>query len=340
VAVNRRWLLAARPSDPLAESNFRLVEEPLPEPAPGEALVRNLCLSYDPTQVFAYMADGETAAIPVGKVIACLGAARVVRSRTPEYGPGDLVYGHFGWEDYSITDAKGELPAYLPPARMAPGTSPEVAVAALGISGMAAYFGMLEIGAPKAGETVVVSGAAGGVGCLAGQIARIRGARVVGIAGGPEKCRRLVDELRFDAAIDRRGGALTEPLTTHCPEGIDVLFDNSGGAILQETLDRLRPRGRIVLCGLTSQYLADEAAPAISRYVNLILQNGRMEGFMARDFADRYPAARQQMAQWIRDRKLLPAFDAVDGLENAPKALRRIFDGDNFGKQVLTIAEG
>ncbi len=256
--TNRQWLLAKRPEglpeDPVGDHNFRWAESPLPVPSEGQVLVRNLWLSFDPTQLLAMSAydeaNTESPGIPIGGVMHGLAVAQVVESRLPGFRTGDLVHGFFGWEDYTVTDGRG----FLEMAKVAPGIAPHLAAGTFGVTGMAAYFGVMEIGRPRPGETFVVSAAAGGVGSIASQIAKIQGARVIGIAGGREKCLWLVNELGLDGAIDHRSEDVGARLSALCPDGIDIYFDNSGGAVLDEALARLRPHGRVVLCGATAHY--------------------------------------------------------------------------------------
>ena len=335
---NRRWVLARKPKDPLDETNFRWADGPVPSPRAGQMVVRNLWLSYDPTLILFLGTGDAPISVPVGGVVRSWGVAEVTASRLRGFRPGDLVWGRFGWEDYSVADGKAfpNLPA---PQRIDPSVDPRTAAGTFGWTGMAAYFGMMEIGRPRRGETCVVSGAAGGVGSIAGQIARIHGMRVIGIAGGPKKGKWLVRELGFDAAIDYRSEDVGARLSALCPDGIDLYFDNVGGPILDLVLTRLRPHGRIVLCGITSLYLEDALPPGPANLTSLILQNGRMEGFMAMDYAPEYPRARRDLGRWIRSGRLTSAEDVVEGLEHAPTTLRRLFSGGNFGKQLLHVAD-
>jgi NADPH-dependent curcumin reductase len=335
---NRRWMLARKPKDPLDARNFRWTEEPAPQPRAGQMVVRNLWLSYDPTLILFLGTGDAPVSVPVGGVVRSWGVGEVVASRLTGFRPGDLVWGRFGWEDYSVDDGKA-YPGLPAPQRLEQAVDPRIAAGTFGWTGMAAYFGMMSIGRPRRGETCVVSGAAGGVGSIAGQIARIHGMRVIGIAGGKEKGRRLVRELGFHATIDYKSEDVGARLSKLCPDGIDLYFDNVGGPILDLVLTRLRPHGRIVLCGITSLYLEDEFPPGPAHLTSLILQNGRMEGFMAMDYAAQYPAARRDLQRWIRSGALTSAEDVVEGLEQAPETLRRLFSGGNFGKQMLHIAD-
>ncbi len=314
-----------------------MVESATPSPKPGQMLVRNLWLSIDPSQVFFMTDRPRDGGIPLGGVMQAIAVAEVVESRLPGYRPGDLVHGLLGWEDFTLTD--GEATTNVQLEKVPRGTPPNLALGALGFTGMAAYFGVIDIGKPKKGETFVVSAAAGGVGSVAGQIARILGLRVVGIAGGKKKCDWLVGEAGFDGAIDYLAEDVGLRLSALCPEGIDIFFDNVGGPVLDEALVRLRMHGRIVLCGTTSRYLRTPRPPGPARYGALINIRGRMEGFFASDYADRFPGARETLAGWIRSGQLKPREDVLIGLENAPKALARLFTGANLGKQMLKIAD-
>jgi len=333
--VNRQWQLQSSVDMRLSEEHFRWAESPVPSPGNGQVVVRNLWLSLDPTQLLQMLSVGEAPATPIGSVPTANALAQVVESRLPGYAPGDLVEGFFGWEDYTVTDGTG----FLPMAKVPSGTPPHLALGVYGITGMVAYFGVLEVGRPRRGETFVVSGAAGGVGYVAGQIAKIRGLRVIGIAGGRSKCTWLTRDLGFDAAIDRHSEDVGARLTELCPDGIDIFFDNSGGPVLDLALSRLRQRGRVVLCGATAMYGAPNSSPGPSNYLSLVMVNGRMEGILARDYADRYAEARAALEGWIRSGQLITKEDVVVGLENAPRALARLFSGENVGKQLLKIAD-
>jgi NADPH-dependent curcumin reductase len=333
--TNRQWLVASAVDGQVREANFTWAESPLPSVRPGTALVRNLWFSFDPTQVLSMGAKSEAEGVPVGHVMHTLGVSEVVESQLPPFGPGDLVHGHTGWEDYSVIDGHG----YFETTKVPPGVSPDLAAGTLGVTGMVAYFGMTEVGRPKAGETCVVSAAAGGVGSIAVQIARILGARTIGIAGGAAKCDWLRNEAGVTAAIDHRTEDVAARLDALCPAGIDVFFDNVGGLMLDAALERLRTHGRIVLCGITSWYLENQRPPGPTQYPNLIMKNGRMEGLLGKDYQDRFGEAVPVMLGWIREGKLHPKEDVAVGLENAPRTLIRMFEGVNVGKQLLKVAD-
>lgn len=332
--VNRRWLLAERPRGMIEVDCFRWVEEPIPSIADGEILVRVLYLSCDPTQRGWLARDTYLPAIAIGEVVRSAGVGRVVASKSPRYAVGDLVNGLTGWQDYAVLRGEG----MFPPAKLPVGVPLPLAMSVLGVTGLTAYFGLLEIGKPAAGETVVVSGAAGATGSVVGQIARIRGCRAIGIAGGAEKCRWLVDEAHFDAVVDYKSEDVAARLRDLCEKGIDVFFDNVGGAQLDIALARLALRGRIVLCGAIAQYNEAEPPPGPKNYANLIIKRGRMEGFLVSDHMARAPQAVAELAKWVAEGKIASRVDIQEGLENAPLALRRLFTGDNRGKQLVRIA--
>jgi NADPH-dependent curcumin reductase CurA len=274
-------------------------------------------------------------AVRIGDVMRSGAAGRVVESRDPAFAPGDLVVGMLGWQDYALVKSAPQGSLNKLPA----GVPVELAMSALGATGMTAYFGVLDVAKPKAGETFVVSGAAGATGSVAGQIARIQGCRVVGIAGGPEKCDWLLKEAKFDAAIDYKREKVGARLRDLCPKGIDVYFDNVGGEQLEDALANLAMHGRIVLCGAIAAYNDAEPRPGPKNYTNLIIKRGRMEGFLVLDYWPRALEAVMQLWTWVREGKIVDRVDVQHGLENAPKTLRRLFEGKNLGKQLLKIAD-
>ena len=334
-AKNHRWLLARRPQGELSPEDFRWVEEPLPAITEGELLVKNLYLSCDPTQRGWIAGDTYLPAVKIGDPVRSFAVAQVVDSKNPKWKQGDLVQGLFGWQEYAVAAPGTESN----PGNLPRGVPIETAMSALGLTGITAYFGLLEIGRPQPGETVVVSGAAGATGSAVGQIAKLKGCRAIGIAGGPEKCRYLVTELGFDAAIDYKTENVGKRLKELCPKGIDVFFDNVGGELLDAALARLALRGRVVLCGAIARY-NDQAPSAGPTYLgNLIIQRGRMEGFIVLDFMPRAGEAIGALAGWMKDGRLKDRIDVQHGLENAPKTLLRLFKGENQGKQLLKVAE-
>jgi hypothetical protein len=272
-------------------------------------------------------------ALELGDVMRGIGLGVVEESRHPAMRPGQLVQGMTGWQSYVVTDGRG-FSAFDP----MPGVPCSAYLGLFGHIGATAYFGFLDVGRPQSGETVVVSAAAGAVGSLVGQIAKIVGCRVVGIAGGPEKCRWIVDELGFDAAIDYKREPVLPRLRVLCKPGIDVGFENVGGDILDAVLANLNLRGRIVLCGLISQY-NDALPPPGPRFLgNLLVKRGRMEGFIITDFAARFPEAMAKLAEWAMSGRLKYRVDVVDGLERAPEAVNKLFDGTNTGKLIVKVS--
>ncbi len=307
---------------------------PVPEPGPGEALVAVRYLSIDPT-IRGWMNDapGYLPPIGLGDVIRSVGAGEVIASSSDRYRVGDIVAGLTGWQDFVLADEGAHTMQVLPA-----GTPPPLALGVLGGTGMTAYFGMLEVGGLRAGDTVVVSGAAGAVGSVAGQIARLSGAgRVVGIAGTTEKCAWLVDELGFDAAIDYRRDDVAARLRETCPDGIDLYFDNVGGEILDACLGRLALRGRVVLCGAISRYNDAGPGPGPANYINLLVRRGRMEGFIILDWFHRFAEAQPVLAAWIAEGRLKHSEHIVEGLDRAPEALNMLFTGANTGKLLVAV---
>jgi NADPH-dependent curcumin reductase len=336
VATSHRVIkMASHPDGALEDDDFDLVDERVPEPADGEALVRTLYLSLDPAiRVWMNGVDTYVPGIQVGDVMRAGGLGEVVQSRNAAYTEGDLVFGMMQWSEYCIARADPDGMMTLP--RQEPITA---FLSVLGVTGLTAYFGMFDVAQPKEGETVVVSGAAGAVGSVAGQIGKIIGCRVVGIAGGPEKCAWITDELGFDAWIDYKSEDVAPRLRETCPDGIDVFFDNVGGEILDAVLGQINLHARIALCGAISQYDTAELSPGPRNFINLIPQRGRVEGFILLDYRDRFVDAILQLGQWVQEGRIRYAEDIVDGLENAPAAFRRLFTGENTGKLIVKVAE-
>ncbi len=333
--INRQWVLKRRPRGELSAEDFSWVTAPIPEPGEGEFLVRNLCLSCDPTQRGWAAGDTYFKAVRIGDVMRSFAVSEVVASRDPRYQRGQLLQGLFGWQDYALSTQAFEFPILPVPD----GVSIETALSILGNTGITAYFGVLEVGAAKSGETLVVSGAAGATGSAAGQIGKIIGCRVIGIAGGTDKCRYLVEELGFDAAIDYKSENIMTRLRQLCPKGIDVYYDNVGGRILDAALANLAMRGRIVICGAISAYNEVAAPPGPQNYLKLLIMRGRMEGFVVVDFMPRADEALRAIGGWLREGRIKDKVDVQHGLENAPAAVARLFAGQNVGKQLLKIAE-
>jgi NADPH-dependent curcumin reductase len=329
---NRRLVLAQRPTANVDEHTVRLEEDEIPEPGEGQVLVRNRFLSIDPT-IRTWMDDvpGYLPPIALGEVVRGAAVAEVVKSNSDRYPQGSLVFGLTGWQDYALGDDGLQA---LPP-----GVDPTAALSVFGVTGMTAYFGLLDVGRIKEGDTVVVSGAAGATGSTVGQIARLMGAaRVVGIAGSPEKCAWLVDEFGYDAAINYKTDDVSARLRDACPDGIDLYWDNVGGEILDICLAQLALRGRVVLCGAIATYNDRTATKGPANYRVLIIRRGRMEGFIILDYAQRFPEAQAEMARWLSEGKLRYKVHMVEGLEHAPEALNLLFTGGNTGKVIVRVA--
>ena len=334
--VNHQWLLDSRPQGMVKVSDFRWVEAPVPKPGDGEALVRTLYVSFDPA-MRGWMEDRPSYVPPVqiGEPMRAGAVGQVVETRTSDLKEGDFVQGTFGWQDYAVCSPRGMARATKLPL----GIPPSWALGVLGGTGLTAYFGVLDVGRPKEGETFVVSGAAGATGSIAGQIARIQGCRVVGITGSPEKCGWLTDEARFDAAIDYKSEIVAHRLRETCPDGIDVYFDNVGGEILDACLARLSQGARVALCGGISGYNEAEPRPGPRNLMNLILQRARIEGFLVLDYVSRFGEAAEKLLAWVRTGEIVHREDVQHGLENAPKTFLRLFEGKNLGKQLLKLAD-
>ncbi len=331
--TNLQCRLAARPSGVPEPSNWEFVEEPAPEPGEGEFLVGVEYVSIDPA-MRSWMNAGRSYVPPVeiGELMRAAGIGRVLDSRHPDYEVGQDVYGVFGVQRYALSDGAGahKVDTSLAPAPVYLGT--------LGISGLTAYFGLLDVGRPEPGQTVVVSGAAGSVGSIAGQIARIKGCRAIGIAGGPDKCAWLTDELGFDAAIDYKGEDVRTRLRELAPERVDVFFDNVGGKVLEGVLSRLARGARVVLSGAISQYNAAGPPPGPANYMQLLVSRASMTGFVIFDYVDRYAEGFSQLSGWLESGELHSREDVVSGdVDEFPNALARLFKGENTGKLVLAL---
>jgi NADPH-dependent curcumin reductase CurA len=335
MAPARQLRLAARPVGDVKASDFELVEKELGELADGQFAVEVTHISLDPA-MRGWMNEGRSYVPPVqiGEVMRALGLGRVTASRHPGFAEGDRVTGVFGVTDRALSDGGGAQK--IPPGA---GIPPATFLGVLGMTGLTAYFGLLDVGRLEAGNTVLVSGAAGAVGTATGQIAKIKGAeRVVGIAGGPEKCALLVDELGFDAAIDYKAGNLSADLRRETPDHIDVFFDNVGGEILDLGLTRLGRGARVVICGAISQYNNTGAMAGPSNYMSLLVNRASMTGFVVFDFAARYGEAIAEMAGWYAEGRLRNIEDTVPGrLDDFPDVLRRLYSGQNTGKLVLEL---
>ncbi len=332
---NRKFVLATRPTGMPKESDFRLVEEAMPEPGDGELLVRVLYLSLDP-YMRGRMRDAPSYVPPVGigEVMTGGVVGEVLRSNDPDFATGEIVEGLLGWQEYAVSGGKGLR-------RIDPAAAPvSTALGILGMPGLTAYFGLLDVGRPEAGDTVVVSAGAGAVGAVVGQIAKIKGCRSVGIVGAQAKVDYIVGELGFDAGIDYRAGDdLDAALDKACPKGIDIYFDNVGGEITDAVFSHLATGARIVICGQISQYnlVRPEVGPRL--LWPFIAKRLRMQGFLVFDFAERYPEGLEQLTRWLQVGKLKYKEDIVEGIENAPRAFLGLFNGKNLGKRLVRIAD-
>jgi len=333
VRVNHQFRLAARPVGLPKRSDWTYAEEPVREPSEGEILVKILYISLDPA-MRGWMNESRSYVAPVGigEVMRAGGLGRVIASKNPGFASGDFVYGVFGVQEYAISNGKGVTKV---DTRVAP---LPVFLGTLGMPGMTAYFGLLDTGQPKPGETVVVSCAAGAVGMVVGQIAKIKGCHVVGIAGGAEKCKYITKELNFDAAIDYKAEDVKKALQKHCPKGVDIYFDNVGGDVLDAVLTQLARGARIVICGAISQYNNTTPIKGPSNYLSLLVNRASMKGMLVVDYADRYGEAAREMAGWMAAGKLKSREDIVEGFETFPETLLKLFKGENTGKLVLKVA--
>jgi len=336
--TNHQVRLASRPVGMATRANWNFTREAVPDLADGDVLVKTLYLSLDPA-MRGWMNEGKSYIAPVGigEVMRAGGVGQVIASKNPAFVVGDHVNAGLGVQEYCLIPAAGLKSSGLFKIDLRLG-SPTQWLNVLGMPGMTGYFGLMDVGQPQAGETVVVSGAAGAVGQTVGQIARIKGCRVVGIAGGMAKCEWVVKELGFDACIDYKGGSVRDGLKQHCPSGVDIYFDNVGGEILDTVLTRINRKARIVICGAISQYNNTTPVKGPANYLSLLVNRARMEGIVVFDYADRYPQAIAEMAGYLKAGKMKSREDVVDGLEHFPEALLKLFNGENFGKLVLKVA--
>jgi NADPH-dependent curcumin reductase CurA len=333
--MNHQWRIAARPEGRAKESDFAWAEETVPAPADGQIRVRILYLSLDPTNRFwMEPVDGYLPALPLGAVMRGITLGVVEESRNAAFAPGDIVQGLGGWQEFYTGDATGwtKLPRI-------PGVPLTAFFGAMGHIGFTAYFGLMDIGQPKPGETLVVSAAAGAVGSLAGQMGKIAGCRVVGIAGSDAKCEWITRELGFDDAINYRTEKVAKGLARTCPKGIDIDFENVGGETLDAVLARINLNARIVLCGLISQYNATAPVPGPYNFTNILVRRGRVQGFIVTDYAARFNEAAGKIVPWLMSGKLKYRLDMVVGLGNAPAALNKLFDGTNEGKLLVKVSD-
>jgi len=336
--INRRIVLNSRPVGAPIADNFRLEEGPVPEPGPGQVLLRTRYLSLDP-YMRGRMSDARSyaAAVAIGEVMVGGTVSQVAVSRHPDYQPGDLVLASSGWQEYALSDGSGltKLDAGM--------SRPSTALGVLGMPGFTAYMGLLDIGQPQAGETVVVAAASGAVGSVVGQIAKIKGCRAVGIAGGAEKCRFVVDELGFDACVDHRGSDFQQELAAACPQGIDVYFESVGGRVFAAVLPLLNVKARVPLCGLIAHYNETSLPEGPDRLGllarHMLVKRIKMQGFIIfDDYGPRYGEFQSQMNTWLEEGRIKFREDIVDGLENAPQAFIGLLEGRNFGKLVVRVA--
>ena len=336
--TNRQWLLKERPSGMVGPEHFEKVEGPVPTPNldAGEVLVKTLTLGFDPA-MRGWIRDERSYLPPValGEPMRASGVGQVIKSQNPDLPEGTLVQGLLNWQDYSIGDPAG----LVPPRPLPEGISPNMALSVFGTTSLTAYFGLLDVGQPKAGETVLVSGAAGATGSVVAQIAKLKGCRVIGIAGGEDKCRWLMESCGLDGVIDYKRENLGERLKVLCPNDVDVFFDNVGGDTLEAVIDRMADFGRIVLCGAISQYNAESPAPGPSNLMVLVARRIRMEGFIVLDYLNRAEEAFTELGAWIMEGKIAWREDEQEGFDNIPATLQRLYDGRNQGKQLLKLAD-
>ncbi|MEO6877432.1 MAG: NADP-dependent oxidoreductase [Gemmatimonadaceae bacterium] len=332
--MNRQVRLKSRPSGIPEAEHFEIVEAPVPDMFDGQVLVRNIYLSVDPAMrgwVSAVANYSEPVAL--GAVMRSLAVGRVEESRNSDFGPGDYVSGMFGWQDYAVVDAKA-----IQRKVGGSGLPISTSLGVLGLNGLTAYFALLDIGQPKAGEAVVVSTAAGAVGSCVGQIAKIKGCSTVGITGGPEKVRMCVEGFRYDSAVDYNADDFELVLDAACPAGIDVYFDNTAGPISDSVMRRINVGARVVICGTASiaSWEPPPQGPRVER--QLLVQRARMQGFLIFDYAERYPEALRELESWVRAGQIRYREDILDGIEQAPDSIAGLYRGENLGKRLIRIA--
>ncbi len=331
MAANKQWIFAAKPTGQVGPEHFTPNSAAMPEPRAGEVLVKTTLLSLDPASRAWMMGPTYRSQLMPGEVMAGCGIGEVVKSDSEKFAPGDLVSGDYGWQQYAAMPARALT-------RHDKSHKPEHILGVLGITGLTAYFGMIDVGRPRPGETVLVSGAAGAVGSIAGQIARLNGCRVVGSAGGKEKCDWIVKELGFDAAVDYKAGGVYKQVKAACPSGVDVYFDNTGGDVLAAALARMNLFGRIACCGNISQYDTGTPAGGPAGIPGLLVTKRiRMEGFVVMDFYNRRAQAETALANWVAEGKIKAPVDVVDGFDKMPEALVGLFAGRNFGKLMVRV---
>jgi len=332
--INKKFLLAGRPIGRLiSDDDFEYKEEELKKIEEKEVLLENLVIEFQPAQKgWMENISNYVAPLEIGDVMRCSGIARVLESKSKKFKKGEIVTGQTCWQTHAIL--KEEELEHIEDESMA-----TKYLGALGGTGLTAYFGVTKISKPKPGDTVVVTGAAGGVGSIAGQIFKISGCNVIGIAGGKEKCEMLVNEFGFDGAIDYKSEDINKALSKLCPNGADVLYDNVGGRILNECLAHIAMNARIAICGIISRHKTDNSNFGPENYANLIFKRATMEGFIVIDFMSEADVARKKLKQWIQEGKINCKEDIQEGFENVPNTLKRLFEGKNKGKQLLRIAD-
>jgi len=333
--MNKQQIFVKRPVGTADATTWTLETNPIPEVEEGQILIKNHFISLDPA-MRGWMNEGKSyiAPVEIGAVMRAGSVGEVIEVKNnPRFKQGDFVSGHGGVQQYVATDGKGY---YKVDPKLAPLPT---YIGTLGMPGMTAYFGILEVGKIKEGDVVVVSGAAGAVGSIVGQIAKIKGCTVVGIAGGADKCKYVVENLGFDACIDYRNEDVKERLKQECPKGLDVYFDNVGGEILDAALGRLRMHARVVICGAISQYNNKVSVKGPANYLSLLVNRATMQGMVVFDWAERYGEASQQMGEWMAEGKLKTREDVYEGIENFPETYNRLFSGDKLGKLVLKVME-
>lgn len=338
MSSNRQWILKTRPVGAVGTANFEQIESPMPAPDlnAGQVLVKTLMLGFDPA-MRGWMTDEPSYLPPVaiGEPMRASGVGQVIESTNPDLPTGTLVQGLPGWQEYSIGDPSG----LIPPIALPEGTPPNLALSVFGATSLTAYFGLLDVGQPRTGDTVLVSGAAGATGSVVAQIARLQGCRVVGIAGGKEKCEWLKHTCKLDAVIDYKRENVQQRIGELCSDGIDVFFDNVGGATLEAGIEHMADFGRIVLCGAISQYNDVEPSPGPRNLMRLVSRRIRMQGFIMLDYLDRSQEAIDAISQWVMAGDIAWREDIQSGFSNIPLTLLRLFEGTNSGKQLLKLAD-
>jgi hypothetical protein len=330
--TNRQWILKKRPVGDIRPGDLEFAETPMPAPGPGEFLARTLYLSLDPTnRIWMSDMDQYMPPVQIGDVMRGGTVSVVEQSNNPDFKPGDIVSGFIGWQEYAVMSGGQKLPKG--------GLPPTAFMSVMGATGATAYFGLLDIGQPKEGETVVVSAAAGAVGSIVGQIAKLKGCRVVGIAGSDEKCRHVVKDFGFDACINYKKENVLEALGRECPNGIDVDFENAGGEILDAVLAHINLKARISLCGLIATYNHAEPQPGLTRFANVLMKRARIEGFIIIDYIPRFGEFFAEMGKWVGEGKIKYDVHVVKGMENALSALNLLFTGGNTGKLLVQASE-